>query len=310
MVEVAVGHLAHPEAPALVQLVDAVVFAGGAVRVGHARQPVDRAEHAVGVADREDVLVLLVAMRPDQPLLLHQPRAEVEIGLLVHHHVVERLLRIADVEGEIGEAVLGEDGREDVARALVLEDPAIGRARQEPEPRHHRHLVLRDAARVADAVERAHVAVEVAIVIAAGGRHALERYLGGLLVEAQLDLLADQVGRLEVVAMREQVEMDLRQPVHLLVDDRHAHQQHVLAQRRVERDVAVGLGQRGAAAGHLAVDRLGDRRGRPVQQREAGLRELHGALHGVEMAGHPGQRAELAGNARGQRTGESAERTG
>ncbi|MDR8966235.1 hypothetical protein FEP58_02593 [Burkholderia multivorans] len=225
MIEILERNLADAKTPPFVQLIDSVELTGFAVRVRNRRKSFDRAEHEVGIADHENVFVLLVAVRPDQPFLLHQSRAEVVIRLLVHHDVLDGFLGGPDVELEVGESVILENLAEDLTRSLVLENSAIGRARQEPEPGHRGHVVLRYAPRIAGAIERRDIPVEIAVIVGAAGHYdAFECRLPRIVIEPQLDRLADQMIRREIMLMRQQIEMNFRQAIDVFVDDRSTDQ--------------------------------------------------------------------------------------
>ncbi len=268
VVEVAEGDLAHPELERLVPAGDTVHLARSAVRViGHGSQTGDLPEHRVGVADHEHMLVLLVADRPDQPLLLHQPRAEVVVRLVVHDDVLQRWMIAPEMKLEIGKSEFLENRPENVLRTLVLENPAIGRAGQKPEPRHHGHFITRDRAGVADTPERRHIAVEITALTAGVGTgdDAREAGVAAPRVQHDLDALADDLLEADIVPVRQQVEVDLGQLVDMLVRHQCAHQQDVRAQRRFNRDVAEVLRQQRTRAGR-AVDGIGDGAGRLAQQ--------------------------------------------
>ncbi len=318
VVEVAEGDPADAEVECLVPAVDAVGLARGAVSVVRNRlETFDRAEHRVGVADHQHVLVVFVAEGPDQPFLLHQPRAEVVVRLVVHDDVFQRRPGTPDVELEIREPHLLEDRAENVLCGPVLKDPAIRGTGQKPEPRHHRHLIARDRAGSAHAPERRDVAVEIP-ALAGGtgtGNDLGEREIAALRIERDLDALADDLFESDIVPVRQQVEVDAGQLVDVLVGHQGAHQQHILAQRSLDRDVAVVLRQQRPSAGR-AVDRVGNRLGRLAQQRQARLSQLHRARGPADepRAGHarqraslprqPGNRAEIAQSARQPATGD------
>ncbi len=95
------------------------------------------------------------------PLVLHQPADEIEIGLLVLHAVIP---------GPIGTRqpllhhvrILAEHLRQDRRRIHLLEDLAIRRPRHVPDPRPHHRLVAVEPPVAADQREPRHLAVQVA----------------------------------------------------------------------------------------------------------------------------------------------------
>ena len=82
------------------------------------------------------VLSALVLEEIVDAVLLHQPADEVEVGLAVLHAVFELRIRafVGQLRFEVGEAAILEHLLDDLGRLLVQEDPAVGRARQQPEP--------------------------------------------------------------------------------------------------------------------------------------------------------------------------------
>jgi hypothetical protein len=84
----------------------------------------------------------------EQAKVLHQARHEVERGFLVLHAIIDRRkIRPQYAELEIEQPLLLENGLDDVRNGLVLENPAIGSATQEPQARHHLQLVKPGALR-------------------------------------------------------------------------------------------------------------------------------------------------------------------
>ena len=93
-----------------------------------------RAWH-IGVAHGrvgDDHLVAAVGMGEEviDPLFLHEPAGEVEVGLAVLDAVVARLVGPLEL---VVDAQAGEDLLEDVGHGDLLEDPALGIAGQKPE---------------------------------------------------------------------------------------------------------------------------------------------------------------------------------
>ena len=80
------------------------------------------------------MLAVLVPEEVEDALVLHQPGDEVEGGLAVLDAVLPLGVRALELELEVGEAEVLEDGRDDVRGALVLEDPAVGGAGEQPGP--------------------------------------------------------------------------------------------------------------------------------------------------------------------------------
>src|SRR3546814_18812840 len=95
-------------------------------------------------------------------LLFHQPADELERGLAVLNAIVAFAVGLAEGRAEVREAVLAEDLQDDVASALLLKDPAVGRTAEEPETgtqcRSGGRETIGDAATVAPADQPAETA--------------------------------------------------------------------------------------------------------------------------------------------------------
>ncbi|MNG36587.1 hypothetical protein D3C84_1236630 [compost metagenome] len=66
--------------------------------------------------------------------LLHQPTDKVEAGFAVLHAIFPLAIAAAQAVFEIGKPEVTEHLLDDVRHRLVLENPAIGGAREQPEP--------------------------------------------------------------------------------------------------------------------------------------------------------------------------------
>jgi hypothetical protein len=77
------------------------------------------------------VLALGVLEVPVDSLVLQQPRDEVVVALPVLHAVDPLAVAAEQLELEVGDAVVLEHLLDDVRHAQFLEDPAVGRAREE-----------------------------------------------------------------------------------------------------------------------------------------------------------------------------------
>src|SRR5262245_7231496 len=87
------------------------------------------------------MFVLGVLEEVKDSLFFHQPRDEIEIGLAVLYAIFARLEGAVKAVGEIGEAVLLENFRDDVGHGEVLKNAAIAGAGQSPEPGDERGVI-------------------------------------------------------------------------------------------------------------------------------------------------------------------------
>ncbi len=114
--------------------------------IGHAGVAGRAVVRAVGIGEHQDVALLFVAEPVVNAFLLHQPADEIEAGLAVLHTVFP--LAVGAREGilEIGETKVAEHLLDDVRDLLVLEDAAVGGARQQPQPGPQGDLVAGELA--------------------------------------------------------------------------------------------------------------------------------------------------------------------
>src|SRR3546814_8294920 len=96
-------------------------------------------------------------------LLFHHPADELERGLAVLDAIFPFAVGLAERRAEVREAVLAKDFQDDVAGTLLLEDPAIDRAAEEPEPGTPRRPVGRETVGDAAKVEPADQPDEMAL---------------------------------------------------------------------------------------------------------------------------------------------------
>src|SRR5262249_45559906 len=108
----------------------------------------------------ERVLAVGVLKEIEDSVLLHKPGDEVEISLAVLDTVLAGFVTARQAVFEVGKAAILEHLLDDVGNRHVLEDPAVGVARKEPEPGDDFHLV-RGKASVGTALrESAYEAIE------------------------------------------------------------------------------------------------------------------------------------------------------
>src|SRR5262249_20906362 len=146
------------------------------------------------------------------PLLFHEPAHEVEIGLAVLGAVLALDVRAVEPVVEDRHRVVGEDLLDDVGNGLLLEDPTVAGAREEPEPRADRHSVFVVFAEGVALGEAGDVAVEVA-------RPAFRA------LKLHGDLLAEKIARLDVAPGRQRRQLELRPAAELLTSAQPAEEE-------------------------------------------------------------------------------------
>jgi hypothetical protein len=184
---------------------------GGVVRAGRVDQ---------------DQLVFFLAMFevPVDALVFEQPGHEVEVGLAVLHAVVPLAVLAEQLEFEVRDRVVFEHRLHDVGHGHVLEDAAVGGAREQPQPRPHRHLVDVVAAFGAALCKAGDVAADLTRgVVTQHGRHG--------------DRLAQQLVGRDVRVGREQRDRHVAEHAQRL-----AHHARVQAQARLGQGGLDGAG--------------------------------------------------------------------
>ena len=119
-------------------------------------------EGGVGVGDDHRQRLLAVLEVVGNPLELHQPADEGEVGLPILHAVIPRRVAARDLLRERDVGRVAEHIRHDVGNRFLLEDLAVARERGEPEARHHLHEPAGEHVVAAHPREAAHVAGEPA----------------------------------------------------------------------------------------------------------------------------------------------------
>ncbi len=122
-----------------------------------------------------------------------------------------------------------EDLLNDVERRFLLEDPAIGVARQEPEPRDNVGLVVCKAVVSSGLNEAADESVDITIVTVSG-------------MNRDGDALAHDVGESDRAVLRQQIEMKGKEPRDPLLSGEFLEQENIVAQGRLDGDDAGFLG--------------------------------------------------------------------
>jgi len=172
--------------------------------VGDGRLVLERLVPGVGVDHLHGVAAVLVVEVVVDALLLHETAHEVEVGLAVLNAVLARSVLADQVElGGRYRRVVGEDLLDDVGNGLFLEDPAVRRASEEPQPRPHGHAVFVVAADHAPLREARDIAVEVTVTTVPQ-------------LQLHRDGLAEQVARVDVAVGRQCRQVELGRPRHLL----------------------------------------------------------------------------------------------
>ena len=163
-------------------------------------------------------------------LLLQQAAEEVEGGLSILDAIGKLLVGPFQVEAEIGEAKFLGQHLEDFLDRLVLEDTAICRPAQEPEPWPHRRLVFVMPLVVTELGEFADQPVEQALALPGGQ---FDRHHDGL--------AKDLIG-VEVALLAEQVQFEVEGLAQPVGTRKLREQQDVLAKRGRQLDLAIIMG--------------------------------------------------------------------
>ncbi len=151
--------------------------------------------------------------------VLHQPADEVEVAFPVLHAVGPRPVAARQLEREVGRRVVGEHLLDDVRHRHLLEDAAVSRARQEPQPGMHGGLVRVIAAVQLALREARDEAVEVARAVV--GQRQLDR-----------DVLAEDRIPVDLAVRAQQIQVVLAQAAQFLAAVHAVEQQDALAKRR------------------------------------------------------------------------------
>ncbi len=205
-------------------MVALALFQGRRV-VGHAGVVRWALVRAVGVGEHQDVAALLVAEPVVDAFLLHQPADEVETGLAVLHAVFPLAVGAAQGVLEVGEAEVAEHLLDDVRDLLVLEDAAVGGARQQPQPGPQGDLVAGELA--------------VAGSLAASGDDAVEMPPAAVVqFQRQAGRLAQQPVEWQVGVFRDQFQLVGERPAELFATLHSLQLQDLRAERTVDPDQA------------------------------------------------------------------------
>ncbi|MCY1520287.1 hypothetical protein D9M68_550610 [compost metagenome] len=151
------------------------------------------------VGQHEQVRPVAVLEVVRNAFMLHETAHEGEVALLVLHAVFPRAVAAREALLEL-EAVLAQHRIEHLGHALVLEDAAVGGAREVPQPRLHERAVDVVAAGFVgtpDQLEAHHGAVEVARCAVVGN--------------GQRERGAEQALQVEVEAGADHVDLELEE---------------------------------------------------------------------------------------------------
>src|SRR4029434_5856412 len=128
---------------------------------------------------------------------------------------LELVLKIC--ESKVGEYLLT-----NVLNRHVLEDPAVGRARQEPEPGNHFGGVDCETSVVSTMCEPAHVSVQESCALTVAEQ------------DAEGHVLANYRCEVQIVVLREEVELEAEELRNCFVSIERAQEKLIVAQRRID----------------------------------------------------------------------------
>ena len=146
--------------------------------------------------------------------LFHQAADEIEAGLAVLHAVLPLAVRAAQSVFEVGKTEVAKHLLDDLRDAQVLENPAVRRATQQPEPRTQHHLVTGELALVDVLAAPRNDAVEVPLTAV--------RQL-----QADAHGFAEQLVEVDVGVQGRQLQLIGEQPAQLLTAAHGIEQQHI-----------------------------------------------------------------------------------
>ena len=176
-----------------------------------------RLVRAAGIAQHHGVRAVVVLEEVEDAELLHQPGDEIEIRLPVLHAILQ-LLVCRGKRGLVIDAPIVQDLLNDLRDRHVMENAAIGVARERPQLGHYLQFIPRHVAVFAGTGEMADDAVEVALRIIR-------------LLDVDGDALADNLREIDGRVFRQRGEMEMEQARDRLVAGEAGEQQLVVAQR-------------------------------------------------------------------------------
>src|SRR5262249_19971018 len=150
------------------------------------------------VRENEDMFAILMFEVIADAFFFHQPGNEIEVCLAILHAIIARREISIQPKFEILKLQVRENLLDDVGDGLVLKNPAIGGARQEPQPRNH----LRSVGREAPILRALRESIDEPIPVTLGAVR---------IKDAQRDVLSNQVLKLDRVILRQQIEIEVEQ---------------------------------------------------------------------------------------------------
>src|SRR5206468_1407824 len=240
--------------------------------IGDARLARELLVTGIGVDQLERVLAVAVLEVVVDAFFFHEAAHEIEVGLPILHAVFPLGILPGEAIVEHRHRMVGEDLLDDVGDRLFLENLAIGRARQKPEPRAHGHPIFVVAAERFALGKAGDVAVEVAVATL----HELELHRDGL---------AEQLARLDITLGRQRRQLELGGSPELLAPAQRAEEQ-VLPQLGSELDHARhhGTHARSKEKSPLRTPRVMAPRGRPATMRARYSSLIRGKIVLVRIA--------------------------
>ena len=181
------------------------------------------------VHDHHRVFSVLVLPVIVDALVLHEPAHEIERGLIVLHAKDALLIAAAELELEVLEPVVAKRLFYYFLDRPLLENAAVARPRQEPEPRHDLRMIGAHAALIAEEHHRAHIAVKVARAPV-------------LHLEAHGNIRPHQLIPVHIARRLQEHGVIFKEPAQLLAAAHGFEQQLVFAELRFDRGVTLVLG--------------------------------------------------------------------
>ena len=169
------------------------------------------------IGQHEHVPVALMFEVVIDALLFHEPADEVKIRFPVLDAIGPGAVSTAQRLFEVRKPVVPEHLLDDVRNGHLLENPAVGRTGQEPQPGTHGHAVGVEIVNIALLAEAAHEPVEIA------------RFILGQF-EPNGDILTEKFFEGDIRVHAEQVEFKLKQASQFLRGGHAVKQEDIVAQ--------------------------------------------------------------------------------
>jgi hypothetical protein len=181
------------------------------------------------VGENQLVRVLIVLEEIKDAVFLHQARDKIEGGLSILNYVFTLWVAALGAVLEILEAMVLKNFLDDFGNGFLLEDLAVGSAREEPGPGNNFGAIVAETIVAADASETAHEAIPMALVVAG-------------VVDLESHLLADDVLEGDGMILGKEIGREMKKLRHAFMAAEAMQKESVLAERGFDGHEALLLG--------------------------------------------------------------------